>query len=115
MITILGGGPGGLALAHILKRHGVDCVVFEADVSATARHQGGMLNINEDTGQRAIGLAGLYDEFQARVMTGGDGVRIRGRDGRMLLDRMGDGRRPEIDRGSLRDLFLEALAPDVVR
>jgi 2-polyprenyl-6-methoxyphenol hydroxylase-like FAD-dependent oxidoreductase len=114
-ITILGGGPGGLALAQILRRHGVDCVVYEADVSAAARHQGGMLNINEHTGQKAIRLAGLYDEFQACVLTGADGVRLRGRDGRLLLDQIGDGSRPEIDRGRLRALFLEALAPDVVR
>jgi 2-polyprenyl-6-methoxyphenol hydroxylase-like FAD-dependent oxidoreductase len=115
MITILGGGPGGLALARILEHHGVDCVVYEADLSAAARHQGGMLNINEDTGQKAIRLAGLYDEFRACVLTGADGVRLRGRDGRLLLDQMGDGSRPEIDRGRLRALFLQALTPDVVR
>lgn len=115
MITILGAGPGGLILAHILKRHGIGCVVFEADASPSSRHQGGMLNINEGTGQRALKLAGLYEAFEARVLTGSDGVRIRGRDGSLLLDRLGDGARPEIDRGSLRAVFLEAIDPRVVR
>ena len=115
MITILGAGPGGLVLATILRRRGIDCVVFEADVAANSRHQGGMLNINEDTGLRAIELAGLRDPFFARVLAGGDGVRLRDRDGRLLLDQSGDGSRPEIARGSLRQLFLDALDPGCVR
>jgi 2-polyprenyl-6-methoxyphenol hydroxylase-like FAD-dependent oxidoreductase len=115
MITILGAGPGGLALAHILERNGVECIVYEADLSAKSRHQGGMLNINEDTGQRALKLAGLYDAFQARVLVGGDALRLRDRDGQLLLDAPGNGSRPEIDRGSLRELFLDAIDPKLVR
>lgn len=115
MITILGGGPGGLLLAAILGRRGVACEVFEADDSPTSRHQGGMLNLNEGTGLRAIERAGLSDALKRRVLVGGDGVRVRGRDGAVRFEHPGDGRRPEIDRGGLRALLLDALDPGVVR
>ena len=38
-------------------------------------------------------------------------MRLRDRDGRLLLDQRGDGSRPEIARGSLRQLFPDALDP----
>jgi len=59
---------GGLTLARILALHGVACEVFDADRSVNSGHQGGMLNINEDSGLGAIRAAGLYDQFMAQVL-----------------------------------------------
>lgn len=115
MITILGGGPGGLLLARVLHVHGIPCGVLESDASPTARRQGGMLDIHEDTGQRALRAAGLEEAFRAAVLPKGDATRVTDRSGQILFDNPGDGGRPEIDRGSLRSLLLASLPAGTVR
>jgi 2-polyprenyl-6-methoxyphenol hydroxylase-like FAD-dependent oxidoreductase len=62
-IAVIGAGMAGLTLASILHRSGVPCAVYDADRSATSRHQGGMLDIHEDTGQAALSAAGLLGGF----------------------------------------------------
>ena len=57
MITIVGAGLGGLTLASVLHRNGIAAVVYDADISATSRPQGGMLDIHPDTGQAALRAA----------------------------------------------------------
>jgi 2-polyprenyl-6-methoxyphenol hydroxylase-like FAD-dependent oxidoreductase len=115
MITIVGAGLGGLTLARVLQVHGVETVIYDLDASPTARHQGGMLDMHEESGQMALRAAGLFAEFERSVLLGGDASRVLDKHGAVLFDEPGDGRRPEIDRGALRDLLLRSLPEGTVR
>lgn len=110
-IAIIGAGLGGLTLARVLRVHGIESVVFDLEGSREARTQGGMLDIHEDSGQRALHEAKLYDEFRKLVHAGGEALRIVDQSGavRMAEEDNGGGDRPEVDRGRLRDLLLDAL------
>lgn len=114
-IAIIGGGLGGLTLARILQVHGIAATVYERDAAAAARHQGGSLDIHEESGQRALRDAGLFEAFRAIVNTGGEHLRVLDKGATVRLEEGGDGTRPEIDRGALRDLLLAALPADTVR
>jgi 2-polyprenyl-6-methoxyphenol hydroxylase-like FAD-dependent oxidoreductase len=63
-IAIIGAGLGGLVLARILQIHGIPSTVYELDVAADARKQGGSLDMHEESGQLALRTAGLYEEFR---------------------------------------------------
>lgn len=115
MITIVGAGMGGLCLASVLHRNGVAAVVYDADLSAALRHQGGMLDIHHDTGQAALQAAGLLEAFAKLTLKHGDALRILDKTGAVRLASDGDGLRPEIDRGTLRNLLLSSLPPGLVR
>jgi 2-polyprenyl-6-methoxyphenol hydroxylase-like FAD-dependent oxidoreductase len=115
MISIIGGGLGGLMLARVLVSNGIAVAVFEGDASRSARHQGGMLDLHVESGQAALRAGGLFEAFRARVLTEGDATRVMDRDGRVLLDAPGDDGRPEIERGALRDLLIDALPDGVIR
>ncbi len=116
-VAIVGAGLGGLVAARVLHVHGLRAVVFEGEGSRAARTQGGMLDVHADTGQHALRAAGLLDAFRATVHPGGEAMRIL--DGRATVLRDdpddGTGDRPEVDRGRLRDLLLDALPAGTMR
>ncbi|MET9118271.1 NAD(P)/FAD-dependent oxidoreductase [Streptomyces longwoodensis] len=116
-VAIIGAGLGGLTAARVLHGHGVEAAVFEAEASASARTQGGMLDIHEDSGQRALRAAGLYEEFRRIIHPGGQALRLLGPDGTVHVTEEDDatGGRPEVDRGELRDLLLGSLPDGTVR
>lgn len=116
-IAIIGAGLGGLMLARVLHVHGIAATVYEAEASAKARSQGGMLDIHDYNGQLALKAAGLYDTFRALIHEGGQATRMLGSQGEVLFEQADDGTggRPEVQRGELRRILLESLPEGTVR
>src|SRR3954470_8367867 len=62
-VAIVGAGPAGLTLAHLLRRHGIDCVVLEARSRAyiEQRVRAGLLEHNTVELLREIGAGERLD------------------------------------------------------
>ncbi|AJC60993.1 monooxygenase FAD-binding protein [Streptomyces sp. 769] len=92
--------------------------VFERENDRNSRSQGGTLDIHTETGQVALRAAGLFDRFLALSRPEGQEWLLYDRHATLIRhDQAGEGdlSRPEIDRGQLRSLLLESLAPGTVR
>ena len=116
-ITIIGAGLGGLTLARVLHVHGIPAAVYEADPSPDSRTQGGQLDIHPATGQFALEVAGLTDQFRAIIHEGAEAARILDRAATVLHEQPDDGTlsRPEVLRGDLRRILLDSLPAGTVR
>ncbi|VTP13608.1 6-hydroxynicotinate 3-monooxygenase precursor [Phytobacter ursingii] len=118
-IAIVGGGPAGLTAAVILQRRGFNITVFEDESADSERSQGGSLDLHADSGQEALRRAGLLAQFrkiarhedqQSRVLN----YRTGEVEGDMLTPE-GEMDKPEIDRGELKKLLLNALLPETIQ
>jgi 2-polyprenyl-6-methoxyphenol hydroxylase-like FAD-dependent oxidoreductase len=116
-VTIIGAGLGGLTLARVLHVHGIPATIYEADPGEDARTQGGQLDIHPDDGQAALEAAGLEDQFRAIIHEGGAALRVLGPPGKVLLDEPDDGDdvRPEVLRGDLRRILIDALPAETIQ
>jgi len=118
-IAIIGGGPRGLTLARLLQQSGAQVSVYERDQSRSARVQGSALDLHEDSGLAALEAASLTEAFWANHRSDLDGLRLTDSNGTVLhehLRRMsGPGKRPEIERGPLRDILLDSLQSGTVQ
>ncbi|SCD28340.1 2-polyprenyl-6-methoxyphenol hydroxylase [Streptomyces sp. TverLS-915] len=118
-IAVIGAGPGGLTCARVLQRHGIPVTVYDREAGREARDQGGTLDLHADNGQVALKAAGLLDAFFAKARPEGQEMRTYEAGSGALTGRHvpepDEMFRPEIDRGVLRDLLLDSLAPGTVR
>ncbi|MFD7711731.1 FAD-dependent oxidoreductase [Streptomyces sp. NPDC059786] len=116
-VAIIGAGLGGLTAARVLHVHGIEAAVFDLEAGPEARTQGGMLDIHAQDGQKALHAAGLHDGFREIIHEGGQAMRLVGPDGTVHIatEDDGDGERPEVDRGELRDLLLNSLPDGTIR
>jgi len=117
-VAIVGGGPGGLTLARLLQMQGADVSVYERDRSRDARVQGSALDLHVASGLAALEAAGLTEQFWANYRPDLNQLRLTDPHGNILHDHprtvSGEGQRPEIERGPLRDILLDSLKPGTV-
>ncbi|WP_394616702.1 FAD-dependent oxidoreductase [Lentzea sp. JNUCC 0626] len=74
-IAVIGGGIGGLCLAHGLRKAGVDVAVYERELSRTDRLQGYRVHINPDgaAALRECLPAANWERFERSAGSGGNG------------------------------------------
>lgn len=111
-IAVVGGGIGGLCLAHGLRKAGMDVVVYERDRSRTDRLQGYRVHINPH-GAAALQEclpAANWERFERSAGSGGNGFGFLTEQLKplLLLDPE-EGRHYSASRITLRQVLLDGL------
>lgn len=119
-VAIIGAGPAGMTLAHLLIKASIPVTIFEGEASPHVRGQGGTLDLHEDTGLKALKEIGLWDEFQKYARYDGEALVIGDKNLTKYIYMGGATKetsrgRPEIDREKLRKILYEALPDGIVR
>lgn len=94
------------------------CSIFEREPSQNSRGQGGNIDLHVESGQWALKQAGLFDQFRALILEGGQDLRIVDNKGTVHWEEVGppgDMGRPEIARPALRAMLLDALHPGTIK
>ncbi|KAG0022361.1 hypothetical protein BGZ81_008556 [Podila clonocystis] len=127
-IAIIGAGLGGLATARTLQQSRIAVTVFELEPSASSRNQGGTLDVHQESGQLALRTNGLWDTIADKIRYEGQDLVIADKHGKIWLEDKGNhgpakevsgpapgNYRPEVDRGVLRQTYLDSLEPGTIR
>src|ERR1700712_5154021 len=123
-IAITGAGPAGLTLARLLHLANIPVTVFERDTLSpdgtvpigTDGTQGGTLDLSEAAGQLALHACGLQETFLRHARPEGQDFALLDRGGKRHVDvRETDTGKPEIDRGVLRGMLVEAVPAGMIR
>ena len=119
-VAIIGAGPAGMTLAHLLIKASIPVTIFEGEASPHVRGQGGTLDLHDDTGLKALNEIGLLEDFQKHARYDGEAVIIADKNLKKYLYADGTTKetsrgRPEIDREKLRKILYEALPDGVIR
>jgi 2-polyprenyl-6-methoxyphenol hydroxylase-like FAD-dependent oxidoreductase len=115
-IAIIGAGPAGCTLAHLLSKADMDVTVFEGEASSDARSQGGTLDLHNDTGIAVLKECGLYAKYEKYVRYDGEANAIADKNNKRYINLSGSSNsknsrgRPEIDRSKLRDVLASPLS-----
>ena len=119
-IAIIGAGPAGMTLAHLLLKDSIPVVIYEGEASPSVRGQGGTLDLHDDTGLRALKQIGLWDKFLEYARYDGEALILADKNLKKYLHMDGATKetsrgRPEIDREKLREILWEALPEGTIR
>ena len=118
-IAIIGAGLGGLTLARVLQLNSIPVTIYEREPTSSSRNQGGSLDLHGDSGQQALSVAQLTEQFRKLVRPESEGTKIVGKDGKVTYVDEESGPpgndRPEIDRGDLRGLLLDSLESGTIK
>ncbi|KAG0051270.1 hypothetical protein BGZ83_003904 [Gryganskiella cystojenkinii] len=126
-IAIIGAGLGGLATARTLQQSNIAVNVFELESSASSRNQGGTLDVHAESGQLALSMNNLWKTISKHVRYEGEDMIIADKNGKVWMEEKdnhappvdhheaapGYGR-PEIDRGILRQTYIDSLEPGTI-
>lgn len=119
-VAIIGAGPAGMTLAHLLIKASIPVTIFEGEASPRVRGQGGTLDLHDDTGLKALKEIGLWEDFQKYARYDGEAMIVGDKNLKKYIYLGGATKetsrgRPEIDREKLRKILYEALPDGVVR
>ena len=120
-IAIIGAGPAGLALGRLLHLANVPFTIFEGEVNAFVRSQGGTLDLHEDSGLLAVKKANLWDAFKRYARYDGEAFILADKHFNKVFETGGaageeeSGGRPEIDRTRLREILLDSVPAEKIQ